>query len=469
SEFVVKNNDKKVKKFTDVSINYNKFILKNNAQVELYDYLLKNIDKLNSKDIVLDTFQIFSLSEYINNKSRDINLYFEINVLKYFSETEVILNPAKIVLILFTIFFGIFVFKIVSFLLEKGFVKISSFFTDKNTDSKVFSHNLIDSIDKPFKWFYSTIVLFILFKILFSPNDLSDDIDTLFDLSHLFTFVWVAWRLISNYEDKITEEIKRKKDDITTEAVSFGVLTFKIFLSIVFIGAFITLAIPSIVNYFAGAGFLIAFILKDNVSDYFDAFKIIKEPNVQVGHWILLPLLKGLEGVVHKIGIWNTTIIMFDQSTITIPNSSLVKTIIRNFSRRMVRQIKFNFYLPLKLDSETILKIVNDVNKMLMDHPNLTHKEDVKGKPKDIRERGISGTCFARWVSSENGVKILVYTNTNKDDWMFQLETQEDMQAQIKNICRKYGTDMVMKDDFIDISKIEAYKSIMDTKINKEN
>ena len=460
SDFINKNKDKKIKKYTDVENNYNNLMLKIDSQLVLYSYLLDNVDTLNSRDIVLDTFKVFSISESINSYMQSNNLYFELYLLKIFGFDEVVITPAKLIILSLILVIGYLSYIILRFIIENLFLDLLSRFSSvkiqDGTGKRSFAHSLVEAIRKPLILFAFTFFLKVFAKVLFSPVLLPEYLITIFELLNLFSAVWLVWRLITKFESQIIIQIKRNRSDATEESVEFLVLTVKIGLSIFFIFMFITLLFPSIITYAAGAGFLIAFILKDSVNNYLATSKVIAESNIKVGDWIK-DYNKKLEGTVHKIGMFNTRIIMFDGSSLTIPNSYLVSAHIINYSRRSGRQIKFYFYLSEHESTDNVRNIISDINVMLLSHENLRHPEDIiKYSSKYRREHGISATCFARLKGLDNGLKIQVYCNTNKDDWMFQLETHEDIMLNIMDICRKYNTNIIRQDTLIDMS--EKYK-----------
>lgn len=463
-KFVVKNKDKKIKKYTDVNLYYNNFILNKSTQIIIIEYLIENIDNLISLDVVLDKIDT---SKNIDDRIVNSFFYFEFEF-SIFDGNQILLTPGKILSSLL-IFIAILFARYGIIWIVELFISYLKSKKDNLENKDVYLHKIISSAKMSISLFTLTLAFYFSVKVLYSPNELDEWLKIFFNLLHLISATIMIWNIVSNFQETVSKNIRKKKTEITKEAIDFSTVLIRGLIVLSFIFIIVYILIPGLVNYLAGTSVIIAFMLKDTGASLFDTFKIIIDKNINSGDWINLAE-KNLEGVVHRIGIFNTTIIAFDQTSITIPSTTLVKSIVQNFSRRSTRQIKFSFFLSTEVSKEILNKIIKDVNVMLLNHPNLNKPGEIKGTSYDKRERGASDTLFAKYIGNKNGDEILVYSFTKEDDWMYQLDTRENMLLQIKDICENNGTKIVIKDSFLDTAKINSYKTIMmNTVKNKEN
>ena len=298
------------------------------------------------------------------------------------------------------------------------------------------------------------LLLFLVFwsiywsaKIVYYPDILSLEFESFFNTIHLFTGGWLLWNLLSSYEEFVLE---RKGRTLKVEEVDLMVSSSKILLFVIIVLITIYMYWPNTLKYIGGAGFILAFALKDSVASYMATFKLVIELDFSVGDWV--KYFNG-EGTIDKIGLINTKIRTFDMGLLLVPNSELTKDSVINYSRRTVRRVKFDFYLPINLHSNKIRKILVDVKEMIKKHPNISYNKVLnKDKKKDViakRKAGFSDTLMVNLINVEHGNKVNVYAFTNKDDWQFQLDTQEDIILKIKEILEGYGCSMIIEAKYL--------------------
>ena len=89
-------------------------------------------------------------------------------------------------------------------------------------------------------------------------------------------------------------------------------------------------------------GLALALAAKDSVSNIFGAVSILVDQPFNVGDWIIVD---GVEGEVVNIGLRTTLIRTSADTMITVPNSNMVNSPVKNFSKRRFRRIlpKFGF------------------------------------------------------------------------------------------------------------------------------
>ena len=386
-------------------------------------------------------FLLFKMNDFFKN----YNLYF--NILEF--------DTAKTVLIFIILISS----KFLRFLISRGIEFIFKFY---KKESENLVYNLVESVKGYFLWFLIFWSIYWSVKVYFYPEMPGENIKALFNTIHLLTFALLLWNLISNFK---VIYVDSKKRTIRIEMVSLIVYTLKIII-IVFV-ATITFYkfFPGTLAFLGGAGVGLAFLMKDSTSDYVSTVKIVFEKAFSVGDWVKI---EGYEGTVDSIDLWNIKIRSFNLSLIVIPTSKVVKGIYENFGRRLARSIKFDFYLPINMNVSKIKLILVDINKMLLNHEGISKKVVLSDDPEENeilkRRQGLSDTIFAHLLDVQHGNRINIYAFTNKDDWGFQRDIQQDIIFKIKEILEEYDCYMTIEAKYLQ-NPFEEKKNVQENEL----
>ena len=141
-------------------------------------------------------------------------------------------------------------------------------------------------------------------------------------------------------------------------------------------------------------------------------------------------------GVVEKVGFRSTRIRTFDKSIVTVPNKNIISTELDNLGARPVRRVKFNIGLTYDTSVENIKNIVNDIQKLIDDHP-LTNQ--------DGRVR------FLNFGASSLDIMVLYYVNS--PDWEDLIDAQQKINYDIIDIVNKYNCEFAFPSTSVYIEK----------------
>ncbi len=381
------------------------------------------------------------ISFKLNEGFKHMGLYFE-----FFN-----FDTAKIFLILIILGSSWLFRYIISFVIEWKFSKNSNLKDD-------LIYKLVESVKVPFLWFLLVMSIFWSMKVFYFPDLLADSIVSIYKTIQLSTGVWLIWNTLTNYK----EVYLKNKKNLKVEEVDLILISLKIVLLVS--ASLITIYTywPDVLKYIGGAGIVLGFLMKDSFASYLAAFKLVTENDLSVGDWIKYS--KG-EGTIMKIGLFYTKIRAFNQSMILVSNSELIKDSVINYDKRVVRRIKFDFYLPINLHSKKISSILNEIRKMMENHEGISSDtkltEDKRMNSVRKREFGFSDTLFVHLVDVQHGNKVNVYAFTKKDDWEFQRATKEDVILKIKEILEDYGCSMIIEAKYLQNpfeQNIESFK-----------
>jgi len=371
-------------------------------------------------------FLLFKMNEYFKAKG----FYFE------FYE----LNTAKLVLILL-ILGSSWLLRI----LISRFIEFIFKLYKKESEDLVFK--LVESVKLPFLWFLIFWSIYWSIKVYLYPVLPSDKLDSTFNTIHLFTGGWLVWNLLTNFNNIIVENKRRK---LKVEEVGLITISLKILLVVTISLITVYMYWPDTLKYIGGAGVAIGFIMKDSVASYFAAFKIVTEHDIGVGDWVKT---SKTEGYIDSIGLFYTKIRAFDNGLVLVPNSELLKDLTINYDRRLNRRVKFFFYLPINMSSDRLVQILIDIKKMVRNHKNVASNLKLSDNKElnVIRKRkyGLSDSIIVNLVNVEHGHKIMVYCYTTKNDWQFQLDTTELLMIETKRILEGYGCSLIIEAKYL--------------------
>ena len=194
-------------------------------------------------------------------------------------------------------------------------------------------------------------------------------------------------------------------------------------------------------------GLMIAMASKDTISNFFGSLKIIFDESFSQGDWIKVG---DVEGTVVELGFISTKIRTFDNALISLPNAKLANESVKNWNRRKVgRRIKMHIGVTYDAKREDLLKAVDEIRQMLIDHPEIAteSKVGVVGRRKSLIESsdllGVKSTLLVHVDSyGDSSINILIYAFSKTTNWSSWLEVKEDIMMRIWEILEKNSLEM---------------------------
>ncbi|RZL13626.1 MAG: mechanosensitive ion channel family protein, partial [Pedobacter sp.] len=242
---------------------------------------------------------------------------------------------------------------------------------------------------KPFEFFISIASLYLAINQLKHPFELGvfnytrlvdkvkiKDVFTLgelFDKIFLFliilSFFWIILRIIDFVAHVFTYKAFKSENKADDQLVPFLKELFKFI--IYFIGFFVLLGYVfevnalSLITGLGIGGIAIALAAKESLENLIGSFTIFIDKPFTVGD---LVKVDGVEGTIEKVGFRSTVLRSIDKTTIIIPNRAMIDGVLENLTRRNFRRVKFNIGITYETSSETIAKIIEDLNNYLVDN-----------------------------------------------------------------------------------------------------
>lgn len=321
------------------------------------------------------------------------------------------------------LFFGIIlVFQI----LRRLFVKIVIGFLHTLTKKtkNTFDDGLLEIIDKPLRFIFSIIGLYIAFTVIKLPEELNSLVMTIIQSLFIYAVFWALYRS----EKKINEILINKFAANTDLSLSFLPLFSKTTRFAIFIiGSTIIIQlwgynIGAIITGLGIGGLAVALAAKDTLANFFGSLMIVADRPFRVGDWVICD---GVEGTVEDIGFRTTKIRTFAKALVSVPNANISTTATVNYSMRDRRRIKYSLGVTYSASSQQMRDAVNKIEQMLTDHEM-------------IYDDGLMVYFDAFADSSMN---IFVYCFTKTAVWTEYLAIRQDVNLKIMEIFETLKID----------------------------
>ena len=290
-------------------------------------------------------------------------------------------------------------------------------------------------LKKPLNYFLLIIILFFSFNSLSFPESWnlasSDEVgikmilDKGVSLLILLTVFWTLLRVVDYVGVRLKYRAEKTESKVDDQLIPFAIEIGKVL--VVIFGVLIILSNIFDVNVAALAaglgvgGVAVALASKESLENLLGSFTIFFDKPFQVGDVITVG---AITGVVEKVGFRSTRVRTFDKSVVTVPNKNLVNAELDNLGLRPVRRVKFNIGLLYNTSVDQIKNIVNDIQKLLDEHPDTTQEGKVR---------------FLEFGDSSLNIMILYFTNG--PDWEVMINTQQEINFKIIEIVKKHGSD----------------------------
>ncbi len=172
--------------------------------------------------------------------------------------------------------------------------------------------------------------------------------------------IFLMGYVICRYIRRVVEHIL-KKSDVDPSATTFiEEIIFFFCLAIVSIVALGTAGVGNgtLAAAFGGIGLAIGLGLKDNIGNVASGIFILIFRPFKVGDYIQIGTS---QGTVASISIMYTMLSTLGNQRIVVPNSSLTKTVIKNFSTNDIRNLEYTFDVGYDTDLKACVALLQKV------------------------------------------------------------------------------------------------------------
>jgi MscS family membrane protein len=316
---------------------------------------------------------------------------------------------------------------------------------DDEEDIKDIFVDNFDRIKKPLSYLVVVFGIDIALEVLVYPEPISETWNSILYLAYLLIYAKIIVVTIDIVLEIFLSTKQSKTKALRKELVNLVVILVKTTVYIVIFLLFIRKLGIDITAFIASlgiGGLAFAFAAKDTIANFFGSIKIIVDNAFSQGDWIKT---SDAEGTVVKLGLISTTIRTFDNALVTVPNSSIANSAIKNWNRREVgRRIKM--YIGVTYDSKPhdLKRAVDAIREMLIEHPGIATQSESE---RSQRRRGLLSYADNKGVKKTllvyvdnfgaSSIDILIYSFTNTVNWKEWLEIKEDILYKVWEILEQ--------------------------------
>ena len=314
---------------------------------------------------------------------------------------------------------------------------------NSENDNKKFNSLL----KKPLQYFLTLLVLYFSVQFISLPDflnsteegalNLAKYFDKGFNFFLLVTIFWTINRSIDFLGYKLKNKALETESKVDDQLIPFAIDIAKVLtivLGVVMIlGNVFDVNVTALVTGLGIGGVAFALASKESLENLLGSFTIFFDKPFTVGDTVNLG---GVTGTVEKVGFRSTRIRTFDKSVVTVPNKNIISTELDNLGARPVRRVKFNIGLTYDTSVENIKNIVDDIQKLIDDHP-MTNQE---GKVR-----------FLNFGASSLDIMVLYYVDS--PDWEVLIDAQQKINFQIIDIVNKYKCEFAFPSTSVYIEK----------------
>jgi MscS family membrane protein len=215
----------------------------------------------------------------------------------------------------------------------------------------------------------------------------------------------------------------RTESPISVELSNFLKELLKVVLVVLFIFAGLRFVfnvnLTPIVASLGIGGLAIALAAQDTLANLIASFIIFIDKPFKSGD---LVDFDGIRGRVEHVGFRTTRVRTMDRSLLTVPNKKLIDAALNNVTLSPERRVSFNIGVTYGTKAEQIKSIIDDITKVIHNHPNTA--EDVTVR-------------FSDFNSSSLDILVIYFVTSN--EFGIMIETKEAINFQIMQIVQNHG------------------------------
>ena len=416
----------------DLKNNYQEFLKSINSYQDVLMYVIINPRKIAS----IHWFQEFSLLSAISY----------INHFDFIQPVNYKLTPLRVDV--GGVFISILIFLLVYFCYPLVF-RCTSWCIENHVIEKGSEHQelIYHEIRKPLRFWLVFFGLNLSAYAFFYKTDYRGILDNFTFVIYSIIIIWFLFKVIDSIVLVQVQKLSTSNIKLRKELYNLGVQSVKALIVILVLAFGLNhfgISLTAIASTLGIGGLAFALAAKDTLSNLFGGITILFDNVFRLGDWIQVD---DFEGTVAEIGLRSVTIRTFDNALITIPNSIISVSGVKNWNRRAVgRRIKMHIGVTYESDMDDLRQCLQDIREMLSKHPDIA---DPKQKHSSNRKRvfkftsqedthGIKSTQLV-FMDRYNdfSIDILIYCFARTVQWAEWLAVKEDVLFKIADILKQ--------------------------------
>ncbi len=299
-----------------------------------------------------------------------------------------------------------------------------------------FDDELLAALDRPIDYLFILIGANVALSILNIEESLYEVINHILRSGFIFILFWALLNFLTQLTNNLHKVTDKFENKVSHDVANFIVKSVRFFILIIGFIAVLQEWGYNVSGFLASLGLVgMAFALaaKDTAANLFGSLVIFTDKPFNVGDWIKTPQV---EGTIETVGIRSTKIRTFAQALVTVPNAVLANSAILNWSRMGKRRIKMNIGVTYDTPVATVEKIVQDIKKMLQNHPGI--------------DQEVLHVHFSEFAASS--LNIFCYYFTATTNWGEFMQIREDTYFKIMQIVESHNAQFAFPTQTIHIN-----------------
>lgn len=281
------------------------------------------------------------------------------------------------------------------------------------------------AFEHPIRWFFIIIGLYLSLKYLpFFPEE-NFQANSLFgkfiQASFIILITWGLYNLSSTSSlmfHRLNSKLNVEIDEILIPFLSKTIRFIVIAIGISVVAQVFDYDVNGFVAGLGLGGLAVALAAQDALSNLFGGVVIITEKPFSIGDWIETP---SVEGTVEDISFRSTTVRTFAQAIVIVPNATLTKESITNWSKMGKRRITFQLGVAQDTPIDKLKNVVKKTNDFLHLHEDI-HQE----------------TIFVTFDSfSTSSLDLFFYFFTKTTNWEEYLQIKQEVNMKILEVLEE--------------------------------
>ncbi|MEO1367741.1 MAG: mechanosensitive ion channel family protein, partial [Acidobacteriota bacterium] len=181
--------------------------------------------------------------------------------------------------------------------------------------------------------------------------------------------VWTVYRMVDIVAAVLEGRAARsenKFDDLLVPLFRKSAKLIVAAIGFVFIADNLNVDITSLIAGLGIGGLALALAAQDTVKNLFGSLTVILDQPFSVGDWVKIG---DIEGTVVELGFRSTRIKTFYDSTITLPNASLISASVDNLGARTYRRWSTTLGLAYETPAEKVEAFCEGIRELVRKHP----------------------------------------------------------------------------------------------------
>ena len=232
---------------------------------------------------------------------------------------------------------------------------------------------------------------------------------------------WTVFVGASAISETIIDSQRLRDGGIDSQLVRLGARLFGLVIAIaILVEGANELGLPSysVLASIGVGGLAIAFAARETLANLLGSIVILLEKPFRSGQWIKVG---DAEGMVEYIGFRSTRIRSFGDSLISIPNGTIVNSVVDNLGVRGKRRQCFSIQIAYDTPRHTVEVLVERIREVVKDNP--------------MTDKDICHIYLNEF--GENGLNILLYFYFRVGDFGAELQAREEILLRILELAEE--------------------------------